>query len=302
MILPYLRALRLERWPRSAAIFVGIAALPLLDRSPLASGGWAGAIARAGGAFLLTWVVSTVNYIINEIADAPFDVHHPTKSQRPLVKGEVKRGPLLALGAVLAAGSLAAARLLFSAPFFLSLLALLVAGFLYNIPPVRTKDIPFLDSISESMNNPIRFAVGWFAFQPAAMPPVFLLAAWWAFGNFLMVAKRLSEFRWLGERAGDYRASLRRYTRTLLVAGMGASILVFFAAYFLFAARYRLLSFAVLSPFLAFYFFLFFRKTLRETEVMEEPERLLIRPKYALYTLFLVALYAAALLLHKVAP
>jgi 4-hydroxybenzoate polyprenyltransferase len=291
--------MRLERWPRSTAILVGSAALFALDPTVISRLGPVAIAARVAGAFLLTWAVSTANYIINEIADAPSDVHHPTKRNRPLASGAVRKGPLLFWAAVIGGVSLALAWLLYSRPLFLTLLALVLAGFAYNLKPVRTKDVPFLDSISESVNNPIRFLIGWYALAPQTFPPWSLLVCWWAFGNFLMVAKRLSEFRFLGERAGDYRASLRRYTRGTLLFGMAASAAVLFAAYFAFAAAYGLRGFFWLSPFLAFYLYLFLRRTLAEKEVMEEPEKLLARPKYAVYTAALILLFAAAFLLGR---
>lgn len=295
----YLKAMRLERWPRSTAILVGSAALFVLDPTALSRLGPAAIALRVAGAFLLTWAVSTANYIINEIADAPFDVHHPTKRNRPLASGAVRKAPLLLWATAIGGASLALAWLLYSRRFFLGLFALVLAGLVYNIKPARTKDVPFLDSISESVNNPVRFLIGWYALAPPAFPPWSLLVCWWAFGNFLMVAKRLSEFRFLGERAGDYRASLRRYTRGTLLLGMGASAAVLFAAYFAFAAAFGLHRFFWLSPFLAFYLFLFFRKTVAENEVMEEPEKLLARPKYAAYTAALILLFAGAFLLGR---
>ncbi len=295
----YLKAMRLERWPRSTAILIGSTGLFVLDPTLLSRLGPAAIALRVAGAFLLTWAVSTANYIINEIADAPFDVHHPTKRNRPLASGAVRKGPLLLWATAIGGASLASAWLLYSRAFFLALLALVLAGFAYNIKPVRTKDVPFLDSISESVNNPIRFLVGWYALAAATFPPWSLLVCWWAFGNFLMVAKRLSEYRFLGEKAGDYRISLRRYTRTTLLIGMAASVVVFFAAYFAFAAASGLRGFFWLSPFLAFYLFLFFRETLAEKEVMEEPEQLLARPKYAVITIILVLLFVAAFVLGR---
>ncbi len=297
---PWLRALRLERWPRSTAIFAGTAALVFLDRDRVAAAGAAGIALRTLGAFLLTWAVSTANYIVNEIVDAPFDIHHPTKRNRPLASGQVRKGPLAAGGLLLAAGSLAAAWALFSRPFFLSLLALLAAGVVYNVRPLRTKDVPFLDSVSESANNPIRFAIGWYAFAPPAFPPPALLVSWWAFGNVLMVAKRLSELRFLKDKAGDYRASLRRYTKASLLFGMAFSAAVFFAAYFAFAGAFRLQGFFYLAPLVAFYIALFFYNTLAEKEIMEEPERLFRRPTFALYTALLVVLFALVLMLDRV--
>lgn len=293
----YLRAMRLERWPRSAAIFLGSAAFFFLHRDTLADAE-AGSVAwRLFASFLLTWAVSTANYIINEIVDAPFDSHHPTKRLRPLASGEIRKTPLAAAAALLLAGSLGTASVLFSRPVFLSLLALLLAGFIYNVRPVRTKDIPFLDAVSESANNPIRFLIGWHALSPPDIfPPVNLLVSWWAFGNFLMVAKRLSEFRFLKEKAADYRISHKRYSTRSLLAGMSASAAIFLLAFFHFALIYDIRPFFYISPFLAFYVLIIFRKTLREKEVMEEPEMLLQRPLFAVYTFALLLLFLLAFL------
>jgi len=296
----YFTAMRLERWPRSLAIFAGSLAFFYLNRNFLQAKQPVRLLLEAGSIFLLTWAISTANYIINEIADAPYDIHHPTKKNRPLIQGDIHKVPFLFMGLGLTVVSLVSAWCFFSASFFLALTALLIAGFIYNIKPVRTKDIPFLDSISESANNPIRFFIGWFAFAPPHyLPPLFLLLCWWAFGNFLMVAKRLSEFRFLQDRAGDYRSSLKRYSRQSLLIGMGASTIVFFLTYFHFAVSLELKSLLYLSPLIVFYFFLFFRKTLQEKEVMEEPERLLKQPLFALYTLFMVAVFIAALVLES---
>jgi 4-hydroxybenzoate polyprenyltransferase len=291
----YVKALRLERWPRSLAIFLGSAAYVFLHRDAPSRFGLGGLAGRSAAAFFLTWGISTANYIVNEIVDLPYDVHHPTKQFRPLVRGEIRETPLAGLGIALTVSCLAASLIVFDRSFFFSLAALLVAGFVYNVRPVRTKDIPFLDAISESANNPIRFLIGWFAFAGLGeRPPVSMLLSWWAFGNFLMVAKRLSEFRFLKEKAGDYRASHRKYSRESLLLGMILSAAISLAAFFYIGWRFRLQTFALIAPFLVVFFFLIFRKTLREAEVMEEPEKLLVRPKYALYALFLLALFALA--------
>lgn len=289
---PYFKAMRLERWPRSLAIFSGIGAFFFLYRESLPSTPVMTLALKSLAAFILTWGISTANYIINEIADAPFDIHHPSKRHRPLVKGEIKKPPFLLYGIIISLFSLVCAYLFFSFSFFLSLLSLLFAGFLYNIKPIRTKDIPFLDSISESANNPIRFLIGWFAFSsPHLFPPLSLLLSWWIFGNFLMISKRLSEFRLLKDKAENYRASLSKYTINSLVLGIVVSAIFFFIGYFSFALSYKLQTFIYFSPFVFVYFFLIFWKTLKEKEVMEEPERLLKHYKFTIYTLFVALLF-----------
>ena len=300
-MIAYLRAMRLERWPRSLAIFTGCAVYVFLYRKILSLPELPSLAARSALAFLLTWGISTANYVINEIADRPFDVHHPTKRFRPLVQGEIRTGPFALIGVLLIIVCLSLAQVVFAASFLISLAGLLLAGVVYNVKPVRTKDIPFLDSISESANNPIRFLIGWYAFAPRTLfPPVALLISWWAFGNFLMVAKRLSEFRFLKEKAGDYRTSHKRYTRNKLLLGMIASGLVCLGAFLWFAVRFKLQTFFLIAPFLGLFFFLIFRKTLREAEIMEEPEKMLASPKFAIYTLFLLALFVASFFLDPI--
>jgi decaprenyl-phosphate phosphoribosyltransferase len=293
--------MRLERWPRSLAIFSGIAAFLFLYRETLSAPLALSLAGKSLFAFLLTWAISTVNYIINEIADAPFDIHHPSKRHRPLVKGEIKKTPFLLYGIILSLVSLVPAYLFFSLPFFISLLTLLFAGFMYNIKPFRTKDIPFLDSISESANNPIRFLIGWFAFSsPHLFPPLSLLLSWWIFGNFLMISKRLSEFRLLKDKAENYRSSLSKYTTKSLTFGIVLSVIFFFVGYFAFSYSYKLQSFFYFSPFVFFYFFMIFWKTLREKEAMEEPERLLKNPSFTVYTFFLILLFSLTYFLDKI--
>jgi decaprenyl-phosphate phosphoribosyltransferase len=287
--------MRLERWPRSLAIFSGCAAYAFLHRGAFASADAGALAARALAAYLLTWGISTTNYIVNEIVDLAFDVHHPSKSRRPLVQGKIRKGPFALIGVFLIAACLGLAPIVFHSSFLISLAALMAAGIVYNVKPIRTKDIPFLDSISESANNPIRFLIGWFAFAPGGLiPPLSLLLSWWAFGNFLMVAKRLSEFRFLKEKAGDYRTSHKKYTRNKLLAGMIVSAVVCLAAFLYFAAAFKLETFYFIAPFLVVFFLLIFRKTLREAEVMEEPEKMLASPRFAFYTLFLLALFVLA--------
>jgi decaprenyl-phosphate phosphoribosyltransferase len=291
----YLRAMRLERWPRSLAIFLGSAAFFFFDRPALGAFSVAALAWRLAVAFLLTWGVSTANYVLNEIVDLPYDIHHPTKRFRPLVQGEIRTVPFALLGALLVAASLAASYIVFSGEFFFSVLALFAAGIIYNVRPIRTKDIPFLDAISESANNPIRFLIGWYAFAPVHhFPPASLLLSWWSFGNFLMVAKRLSEFRFLKEKAGDYRTSHKRYTRNYLLFGLAFSAVICLGAFLYLGYSRKLQTFYLIAPFLLFFFLLILRKTLREAEVMEEPEKMLASPKFALYTIFLILLFVLA--------
>jgi len=150
-------------------------------------------------------------------------------------------------------------------PFTWTLGALWLMGCIYNIPPVRSKDVPYLDVLSESVNDPLGMLAGWYMVTTAILPPASLLAGYWMIGGYLMALKRFSEFRQIHPQmsAGAYRKSFRKYTeRSLLVSVMlyAAAAMLLFGA---FIVRYRvelLLSFPLVARVMAIYYDLAFEK------------------------------------------
>ena len=269
----YLKALRINRWPRSASILIGTGAYWALTMN--FSTDIVGFLPRIVVAFFLTWAISTANYVINEIVDAPFDAHHPDKKDRPLVHEEVRVEVLLLIFSLLVISTFAGAILVFKRAFFLSLLALLLAGFVYNLRPVRLKDRAFIDSISESVNNPIRFLIGWYALG-SSFPDPFLLLSWWMLGNFLMVGKRYSELLYLGkERARKYRRSFNFYTEKNLKVYLFLSAFLFLTSFLIFCWRQGLKFTAISSVFSLSFMFSFYKRAERES--VEEPESVLMK-------------------------
>jgi decaprenyl-phosphate phosphoribosyltransferase len=168
-----------------------------------------------------TCIIASSNYVLNEILDARTDRSHPVKRYRPIPSGQVLLGVAYAEWILLGAIGLGMSAVLNSA-FFFSALALLVMGMVYNVPPVRSKDLPYLDVVSESVNNPLRLLLGWFAVAPHEFPPVSLLIAYWMIGAFFMATKRFAEYRSLGDprTAAAYRKSFRYYDELKLLNSM----------------------------------------------------------------------------------
>jgi decaprenyl-phosphate phosphoribosyltransferase len=290
----YVASLRLGRWPRSMAIIVGFTAVFLVNPAGIRSLLTIDAFLKIILAFFLTWMVSTANYIINEITDAPFDAFHPGKKHRPLVQNEISSKVLLIGFLLLVVVALATARVLYTQAFVLSLGALLLAGILYNVPPLRMKDIPYLDSTLESANNPIRFLIGWYVLT-AQFPPLSLLLSWWAFGNFLMVGKRVAEKKFLtAAESSAYRLSLNRYSIRGLVTFMIVNGLLFLAMFVIFILRLHLKTFLYILPFILFYLIIFMTKSIQDRDAAEEPEKLLKNPYFAIYTIFLLVIFIIA--------
>lgn len=205
--------------------------------------------------------VASSNYVLNELLDAPFDRLHPRKCDRPAARRAISEP--LAYGQWLAcalAGFLLA--LAVSKMLFFAVLSLWAMGCAYNIPPLRLKDLPYLDVLSESVNNPIRFCVGWYIVTAAVVPPASMLIAYWMLGGYFMALKRFSEFRQIGmQSAALYRRSFVYYSeQSLLVSVLfyAATSMLFFGAFIM---RYRMemiFAFPLIALLLAVYFKLAF--------------------------------------------
>jgi decaprenyl-phosphate phosphoribosyltransferase len=225
-------------------------------------------------ALLATCLVASSNYVINEVLDAPTDRSHPVKRHRPIPSGRV-RLPLaylewLVLGAI-GLGMAYAVNL----PFFAAAAALWIMGVVYNVRPLRSKELPYLDVLSESVNNPLRLALGWFVVSAVMIPPLSLIVSYWMAGAFFMASKRFAEYRNIGdpERAAAYRHSFRYYDDERLLISM------FFyataAALFLgvFIIRYHL-ELILSIPLIAGFFSYYLRVSLKPDSPAQAPEKL----------------------------
>lgn len=255
---PYIQIARVDHWIKNVFVLPGVLVALSIDPGRFHALDFANA---ALGVFALCLITSS-NYVLNEILDAASDRFHPLKSARPVAAGRV-RLPLAWLEwiALMAAALGLGSRV--SLPFTLTLLALWIAGCAYNIPPVRTKDLPYVDVVSEAINNPLRMLAGWYLTKTAAAPITSLLISYWMAGCYFMAIKRYSEFRELSRsQLHAYRKSFQSYSeRSLLTTILfyGSHAMLFFGA---FVARYRIelvLSFPLVGIVMAFYFSLAFR-------------------------------------------
>lgn len=250
-------------------------------------------------------LVASSNYVINEVIDGPRDALHPVKRARPVPSGAVNVRlayvEWIALGSV---GLLLAARV--NEPFFWSAAWLLGMGLLYNVPPIRLKDLPYLDVLSESINNAIRLYLGWFAVIDDRLPPFSLVIAYWMLGAFFMATKRLAEYRRIGDpvTAAAYRRSFGYYDESRLLVSIVfyAVICTLFTGIFIVRYRLELLLFA---PLLAGIFALYLKLGLQPDSAAQYPERLFrergLMAFLALATLvFVVLMFVEVPVLYRV--
>jgi decaprenyl-phosphate phosphoribosyltransferase len=245
-------------------------------------------------AVISTCLIASANYTINEWLDAEYDKFHPVKHNRPSVAGNLSSFWVYSQWIILSTLGLSLANLL-GMHFFLYSLALLVMGVLYNVRPFRTKDRIYLDVLSESINNPLRFMLGWAAVVSNVIPPSSVLLAYWMGGAFLMAIKRYAEFRYIGdaEKAGLYRRSFKFYTENTLM--LSAFFYALTSAFFfgVFLIRYKV-EFLLTVPFLALLFVWYMAIGMRKDSVTQRPEKLYQEHRFMVYLVFLGILVITA--------
>ena len=238
-----------------------------------------------------TSLAASANYVINEWLDAEFDRYHPVKKNRPCVTEGMKAKYIYLEYACFLILSLSVAACI-NWPVSLTVVALLIMGILYNVNPIRTKDIPYLDVLSESVNNAIRFLIGWFCIAPVYYPPLSFVMGYWMAGAFLMAAKRFAEYRMIGnpQQAALYRKSFAGYTEVslLLSAVFYGFLAVFFCGVFLIKYKIELL---LAIPLICSLFCYYLRICYKPDSAAQKPEKLYRERGLMVYVVALVILF-----------
>jgi 4-hydroxybenzoate polyprenyltransferase len=291
---PYFQIARIDHWPKNAFMVLGVM-LAFFYRPDLATWTLAGPLLLAVAA---TCLVASSNYVLNEILDAPRDAAHPEKRRRPVPSGQVRPAAAYVEWLVLAAVGVSLALLV--GPWFVGMvLALWVMGVLYNVPPIRLKEWPYLDVLSESINNPLRLFLGWFAIIGDHFPPVSLAISYWMLGAFLMAAKRFGELRHIGDRRTlvAYRRSFGYYTEERLLVSMlfYACMCALFGGIFI--VRYKL-ELILFSPFGAGFLAYYLKIAMQPDSAVQHPERLHRETGFMGYLIFCVVAFVVLMFTH----
>lgn len=290
-VVPYASIARPDHWFKNVFMLAG--AVLALFYAPDSVGAFPWLKLAIGLA--ATCLVASSNYVLNEVLDAPRDREHPVKRHRPVPSGQVRIGVAYAEWIVLGVIGVALG-LLVNVPFTLSLAALWVMGCVYNIPPVRTKETPYVDVLSESVNNPLRLLLGWFVVTPAMVPPVSLMVAYWMVGAFFMASKRFAEYRMIADpaAAAAYRSSFRHYNEQRLLVSMFFYTAACALMLGVFIVRYKL-ELLLSTPILAGFFSYYLHVAFKPDSPVQNPERLYKEYGLMLYLAISVAVFLALL-------
>ena len=284
----YIKIARPDHWVKNAFILPGVAIAILLTDYVFS----VNTIVKLIVGFFATCFIASANYVINEWLDAEFDKFHPTKKFRPVVSENMKFSLVMVEYVVLAVLGIALS-LIVGKMFCYMELWLLVMGILYNVKPVRTKDVPYLDVLSESVNNMIRLLLGWFIITNEFQPPISILIGYWFAGAFLMATKRFAEYRMIGDAsvAGLYRKSFVHYSETSLLVSsfFYAMCATFFIGVFM--IKYRM-SYIIAMPFIFGLFCFYLAIAFKPDSAVQKPEKLYKEKKLLAYIALLIVILA----------
>ena len=218
--LSLLISLRPEQWTKNLLVFAALVfAERLFDPA---------AIRDASTAFAIFCGLSSVVYLINDLADRESDRQHPLKSRRPIAAGHVSVAAALVVCGLLGAASLAGAFLL-GTRFGLVASAYLVLMALYSGP---LKHLVILDVLTIAVGFVLRAAAGGVAINVMISQWLFVCTILLAL--FIALAKRRHELVLLADGAVSHRPILGEYSPYLLdqmIAIVAASTLISYIFY-----------------------------------------------------------------------
>jgi 4-hydroxybenzoate polyprenyltransferase len=211
---------RPAQWSKNLLVFAGLLfGRRLFDRA---------SVLDAVSAFAVFCVLSSVVYLVNDIADRDSDRRHPLKAQRPIASGALPV-PLATVTALLLGAAALAAAYAVGPPFALVAATYLALQVLYSFP---LKHIVIIDVLTIAIGFVLRAIGGAVAvhveFSHWLLVCTILLAL------FIALAKRRHELVLLSDGAVGHRPILGEYSPYLLDQMIGvvtASTLIAYVFY-----------------------------------------------------------------------
>jgi 4-hydroxybenzoate polyprenyltransferase len=219
-LLDYVRLIRPNQWYKNLVIFIAVF--------------FTGSFFQIGElwltflGFISLCLISSANYVINDLMDAGADRKHPEKKDRPIASGKVGRLPAAILAAVLAVASLAIAYTL-AYEFLFIVIALFVLTQLYSL---LLRNEPFIDIIIIGVNFVLRSISGTYII--ASDVSSWLVVCAFFLALFVGFGKRTGDLMLLGSKAQSHKKVYKHYSLPLLetfTTSLMAMLIVSYALY-----------------------------------------------------------------------
>ncbi|MFC1768541.1 UbiA family prenyltransferase [Nanoarchaeota archaeon] len=185
--------------------------------------------------------ISSGNYVLNDISDRAGDRLHPLKKNRVIASSAISiNDSYMYMVLFWGLGFLLIIFFVRDLMGFLGGLAVLLNGIMYNVRPIRLKDVVYVDVFVESVNSVVRFLVGWLIVI-REIPSFTLMMFVFLYTAVLMFSKRLAELSYLKEKkAVQYRGVFNYYSIVILTKIVILSIVLTAISLFLLVEKSRL--------------------------------------------------------------
>ena len=275
MLTNYLKIMRPEQWYKNLLVFLAIFfSFNLFNFHKLA-------LSFLG--FIILVILSSANYVINDIADRKNDLQDISKKSRLIISGKVKIKSALIFSIILFILGL-----LFSyfvnIPFFLLMLSFV---FLSNIYSFYLKKEIFADILLIAVNFAIRAAAGAIIIGVYISP--WLILCPFFLSLFLSVGKRRVELANLGKNAVMHRNTLSYYTEDVTTALMIITTAILIVAYTFYTLTVDN-KLIITLPMVLYAIFRYFQFIYNNSRIARNPELALTDKRFILALILWIAL------------
>lgn len=263
-----IRLMRYKQWYKNLVIL-----LPIIFVGQLFNGDF---LVKIIIGLVALCLVSSSNYIINDIFDRKRDQLHPEKKLRPIASGKVRVWEGIIIAIILLVLSLWVAFKL-NIDFFIVVLVLFILTFFYSI---WLKKEPFVDILLIAVNFVLRAVAGGYILNLKISP--WLILCPFFLSLFISIGKREADIILLKEKAVEHKVTAKYYTRSLtnaLVAIFTSSLVISYGLYsFLsnFPGLLLSLPFALYTIFRYLYLIYSGSKIARHPELVYRDKKLLL--------------------------
>ena len=206
--------MRPRQWTKNLIVFMALLFSINEDWQVSEPSSWGPLLGRTVITFLLFCLISSAEYLVNDVTDIESDRQHPTKRRRPIAAGQLSTQAALRWAVGLAVIALGTAFALSSwitwhVGAALAGYIVLMLGYTFYL-----KHVVLLDMMAIGAGFVLRAMTGALAIDVPISPWLYVVTALAAL--FLVIHKRRAELTLLEEGASNHRPILEQYSPALL--------------------------------------------------------------------------------------
>ncbi|MBW2973174.1 decaprenyl-phosphate phosphoribosyltransferase [Candidatus Woesearchaeota archaeon] len=262
-IINIIKLIRPQQWYKNLLVF-----LPLIFSGNIANLNYL-MLTLVG--FIGLCMISSANYVMNDIIDIRRDKKHPEKKKRPIASGKIRLWQGIVLFIILLVMAICLAAPL-NINFFYAVMFLFIFTLVYSL---FLKREPFLDIIVIGINFVVRAVAGAFIIDVEISP--WLISCVFFLALFLASGKRHADAMFLGKSAKKHRKTLDVYTPETTNALMIITTALLVLSYSLYSFLSKHTPYLIFSmPFALYLIFRYFYLVYSGSPVARHPERVFL--------------------------